>query len=90
MKKEILTSQLVESTYHIQSAFLSFEKQNKFSQEEISSIQQGWEPMAMSMYMLMHKHNLIDENLKGELEYLGTFDFYNSLCLNQGVQNEQK
>lgn len=36
--------------------------------------------MGMSMYMLMHKHNLIDENLKRELAYLGTFDFYENLC----------
>ena len=69
-----------DSTHHIQSAFLSFEEKNKFSKEESNSIQQGWEPMGMSMYMLMHKHNLIDENLKRELAYLGTFDFYKNLC----------
>lgn len=72
------------STHHIESSFLK--EKNKFSIEETSLIKKGWEPMGMSMYMLMHKHNLIDENLKRELNHLGTFDFYESL----GIQNEQK
>lgn len=71
-----------DSTPHIQSVFLGFEKNQKFTEDEINSIAKGWEPMGMSMYMLMLKHNLIDENLKRKLENLGTFDFYERLCSN--------
>ncbi len=69
------------STSYIHTIFNELKKQQDiFSNEELSSIKQGWEQSGMSMYMLMHKHNLVDEKLKNELKHLGTFGFYQNLC----------
>lgn len=84
----------VKSTSFILENFTKMEKEYKFLGEELKNETitkgKGWEPMGMFMYMVLQKHNLVSEDLENKLKHLGTFNFYESLCLNQGVQNEQK
>lgn len=84
----------VKSTSFILETFTKMEKEYKFLGQELKNETvtkgKGPEPMGMFMYMVLKKHNLVQEDLKNELKHLGTFDFYESLHLMKGVQNEQK
>lgn len=74
----------IKSTNFILENFTKMEKEYKFLKEELENETitkgKGWEPMGMYMYMVLKKHNLVNEDLKKELKHLGTFDFYESLC----------